>query len=180
MTQKKVRASAFVDATLTTTAQLTFIDDGGEGVTDTFKVVYYALSPRRARELDEWVADFDKRVDAFNARRAAHDAAEARRRLQHDAAEAEREERAAAANEPFTPRQFVEVPFVDEEEEGLQHALAQFVARLVHSIPEIVGEDDQPLVITADTLAGFAGQNLRAIRDAVLKDTATDPTKPVS
>jgi len=165
MAQKKIRANRFVDATLKAKALLTFIDEEtGESVTDKFEIVYFALSPKKALELDEWVADFDRRVESLEERHRQHEANEAQRRLKADAEEVK----------------FIPLPFVDEEETSLQHALAQFVARLVSSIPEIIGDDDKPVAITAETLSGFASQNLRAIRDAVLKDSATDPTAPVS
>jgi len=165
MAQKKIRATRFVDATLKTTAPLTFIDEEtGESVTDTFEIIYFALSPRKALELDEWVADFDRRIEALDARRRKHEESQAQARLT-----------AVAEDLPF-----VDELFIDAETEGLQHALAQFVARLVSSIPEIVGDDEKPITITAATLSGMASQNLRAIRDAVLKDTATNPTPPAS
>ncbi|MCA1615050.1 MAG: hypothetical protein LC795_15640 [Acidobacteria bacterium] len=165
---KKVRVSAFVDATLKTTALLTFLDpETQEPVTDEFTVVYYALSPKKAAELDAWVEDYDRRYSALEARRDAHEAEEAKRRLKAEA-------------EGGT---FVEQPFADPEEVELKHGLAQLVARMVQSIPDIVegeGDEERPVEITADLLSTFAAQNLRSIRDAVRKHAATDPTKPAS
>lgn len=184
MAKKKVPVSAFVDTTLKTTALLTFIDpETREQVTDEFTVEYFALSPKQADELDEWKATFEKRLIALEERESAHLAAEARRRLQHDVAEAEREEQAKAANEAFVPKPFEEQPFEDPEEKELKFGLAQFVKRMVSSIPEIVegeGEKERPAELTVEVYAGWAAKNLRSLRDAVLKDTATDPTKPAS
>lgn len=168
MALKKVRASAFVDATLKTTAPLTFIDpDTQEPVTDDFTIVYYALSPKKADELDEWIEAYDRRFAALEERRTAHEAEQARLRLKADA----------------EGQAFTETLFSDPEEDELRHGLAQLVARMVASIPEIVEEvdgEERPITITAETLAGFASQNLRSIRDAVRKHAATDPTKPAS
>ncbi len=165
MAGRKVNARAFVDATLKTTAVLTFTDlESGESVTDDFTVVYYALSPKKARELDDWVEEFDRKSAALDERRAAHETAEAQRRL-----------KAEADEEPFTPQ-----PFTDPETESLQYGLAKLVAQMIHSLPDILDDDERPLAITAETLSTFASQNLRSIRDAVAKHTATDPTKPVS
>lgn len=181
---KKVNAKAFIDATLKTTATLTFIDpQTQEPVTDDFTVVYFALSPRKADELDAWIEDYDRRVAALDERRRAHEAEESRSRLKYEADEAEREEKAKAAGETFIAEPFVETPFEDPEEAELKHGLAQLVAKMVHSLPEIVegeGEDERPVEITSELLAGFAAQNLRSIRDAVRKHAATDPTKPAS
>jgi hypothetical protein len=182
MAKKRVSAKAFVNATLQTSAPLTFIDpDTGEGQTDDFKIIYYALSSRRRRELDEWVADFNKKVEALNQRAQAHHAAEAQRRLRHDAAEAEREEKAREAGEPFTPAPFEERPFDDPEAEELRYADARFVAKLVHSIPEILdAEGEKPLVITAEALSEFSETNVQSIRASIERHSTADPTKPAS
>lgn len=165
MAQRRIKAKAFVDATLKTKAPLTFIDEAtGERTTEDFTVVYYAFSPKRAQEVEAWAAEFDRRGAALEDRRRAHDEEQAQLRLKAD-----------AESQPFT-----ETPFTDPEEAELQHGMAQFLARVIHSLPEIVGEDDKPVEITADTLAGFAAQNLRSLRDAIQKDSATDPTLPGS
>lgn len=162
---RKIKAKAFVDATLRTKAPLTFIDEAtGERTTEEFTVVYYAFSPKRAQEVERWAEEFDRRVAALEERRRQHEESQAALRL-----------RAEADEKPFT-----EIPFSDPEEAELQHGMAQFLARVVHSLPEIVGEDDRPIEVTAEALSGFAAQNLRSIRDAIQKDSATDPTLPVS
>jgi hypothetical protein len=185
MAQKKVSAKAFVDATLKTKALLTFVDpQTGEGQTDEFEIVYRAFSPKKWEEFGEWARDFDKKIEALEGRFNAHQAEEAKRRLRHDAEESEREESALAAGEAFTPAPFEAAPPFDDPEVGeLKYALAQIVARLVVSIPEIVegeGEEERPIPITVETLSEFAESNLRSIRDAVFKHSAADPTRPAS
>jgi hypothetical protein len=182
MAEKKVRASAFVNATLKTTAPLTFIDpETGESKTDDFTVIYRALSPRQSAELGEWLNDLDRKTEALLRRAAAHDTAEAQRRLRHDADEADREEKAQAAGETFTPTPFEARPFEDPETESLRYALAQLVARMVVSLPDIVDDEGEaPIAVTPETLSGFAESNLRSIRDAIWKHGAADPTKPAS
>ncbi len=168
MALKKVRAAAFVDAMLATTATLTFTDlETGEPKTDDFKIIYFALSPKKADELDRWIEDYDRRLEALEARRQAHEAAQAKERQAAEAAGGTFEER----------------PFEDPEEDELKHGLAQLVAKMVKSIPEIVegeGEEERPIAITAETLSGFAAQNLRSIRDAIRRDAATDPARPTA
>lgn len=184
MAKKTVSARAFVNATLKTTARLRFVDlDTGDATEDDFVIEYFALSPKKADELATWSEEFDKRVDAFNARLRAHAESEAQRRLKHEAAEAEREEAARAAGETFVSEPFKERPFEDPEEAELKHALAHVVSRMLASIPEIVEEVDgqeRPMPITPETLAGFDQRNLLAIRDAIDADTKAGPTKPAS
>lgn len=176
MAKKKVRASAFVDATLKTTALLTFIDpETKEQVTDEFTVEYLALSPKKADALEEWMVKHDKRLEALEERRRAHEGEQATARQKAD-----------AEGQPFT-----EKPFEDPEEAELKHGLAQLVARMISSIPEIEEDDGSPFTVrrgeggepdeaSVSTLAGWAAQNLRSIRDAVRRHAATDPTKPAS
>jgi hypothetical protein len=58
--------------------------------------------------------------------------------------------------------------------------LAEWLAKVVESLPEIVGDDEQPLPVNAATLRGFAPQNLRALQEAIRADINPNASPSVS
>jgi hypothetical protein len=162
MARKKVNRKKFIDATLTTLVKLTFDDENEGRVTDDFKLVYYALSPRKQLEIDQWAEAYDEKQKERAARKAL---AKTARDKQATGESLSDDEQAALTADDASDAQ--------AEDEAEVYVLAELLAQMIHQLPEIVegeGEDEKPMAITVEELAGFAPQNLLAMRDAIRRD----------
>ena len=147
MAQKNVKVTRFVGNKATTKVRLVFEEDS-DSQSDEFKLRYTAVSSRRQREIDEWAEEFDREVV---------------RRARERAAELEKAAEAGAGEDAIAE---VKRKYDDEE----QYALAEYLVMMGVELPEIVGDDEKPVTLTADLLADFEAKNLVAIREAIKKD----------
>jgi len=113
------KAHQFFNSTRTVVVPLTFEDDDGQRLTENFKVIYRAMSPKVWREMTE--------IEKANERN-----------------------------------------------------IAASLAGMVVSIPDIHGEDDQPIPITEESLDRMTQDNLLAIQNAILHDINPTAALPPS
>lgn len=153
MATKNIKVTKFVNTKATTKVRLVFEEDG-DSQSDEFKLRYAGVSPRRQREIDEWADGFNREQGRRDKERAA----------------ALQEARDAGADEDALAE--IERRYDDEE----RYALADFLVMMGVELPEIVGDDEKPVELTAELLATFETRNLLAMREAIRKDANPNAT----